>query len=147
MRNECAQFVHNGGLTAKEMCDPRYIEKQPLGSIQRDQRRVAFAGIGNCFQQLQIRACVGMDNRQIGNACACIRQRHAGFQAETRRVEIDRSKPQRIRDLLRDHQGAVKRRAAGLLFAVQAICHQARKIERENSPFRFRGSFHCSPTP
>ena len=123
------------------------IEKQSIGRVQRDQWRVAFAGIGNRFQQLQIRAGIGMNNRQIGNACACIGQRHAGLQSQPRRIEIDGSKPQRIGDLLRHHQRSAKRLAAGLLFPVQAVCGQTRQIQRENSPFHFRGNFHRSPIP
>jgi len=81
-------------------------------------------------------------NLRVGRSYTTGRVTH-----EPRRIEIDRSEPQRIGDLLRHHERPAKRLAAGLLLPVQAVCGQTRQIERENSPFRFRGNFHRSPIP
>ena len=114
-------ILQQPGFTAEKMRNPRDIEKQAVGRIERHQRRVAHAPIGNRLQQFAIRRFVCTNNREIRHHGAGIGQRLARIKPELCRGHIDRCQLQDVATFPRNDKRTLIQPAGDLPAALQPI--------------------------
>ena len=95
-------------LAAEQMRAAGDVEQQAVRRIEPDQRRIAVAPVGDRFEQREIRALVGLHDRDRRMHRARIRERHAGAQAERRRGVVHGREPQRAFDRGGDDQRFIR---------------------------------------
>ena len=134
------------GLVAEQMGDAGDIEHQPVGAIERHQRREARAGVGELCERLRLSLGVGLDGDEGGMAGAGVGERQAGAEAQTLGRRIDADQPARV--LLRGDDGERGLRG-DLMRATREIGRQARQPQRQISPVRqtFAPRFARSAAP
>ena len=85
-------------FAAEQMGDAGDVEHQPVGAVERGERRVAGAEIGDALQQLGLGFRVGVADDEGGMARAGVGERQAGGQAEPRGGRVDADEPARVVD-------------------------------------------------
>ena len=97
-------------LAAEQMGAAGDVEQHAVGRIERGERRIAPAPVGDPLQQVRIGARVFLDRHQIGMHGARLRQRHRHPQARSLGRRIDGDQFLGIAAPAGDHQRARIRR-------------------------------------
>ena len=97
MSRQCAgERAQQRRLAAEQMGTAGDVEEQPVGRIERHQRREPVAPVGDIFQRLAIGGLVGIEHRQFRTHRAGIGQRQADVEVEPRRRIVDGINHERI---------------------------------------------------
>lgn len=94
------------------MLGPCDVEDQPVGGIERDERRVAIAPQGEAVEPGVVGDRIVLDRDQLWKLRAGIGQRHADAESGRLRVCVDARDAQRAALLLGKGQRGVGRRGA-----------------------------------
>ena len=120
-------------LAAEEMGGAGDVEHQAVAPVERDERRIARAGVGEALQQFRLRRRIGLGDDERGMARASVGERQAGRQAEPRGVGVDADEPARVLDRRDDRE---RHADVNLMRAPRAVRRQTRQPEGEKSPVR-----------
>ena len=83
--------------------------------IERDERRIAVAPVGELFEQRVVGRLVGLRDAKIGNGAARIGKAHAEADAPPLGDPVDGDDAERVLDLRDDGERRCLRRRAGSL--------------------------------
>jgi hypothetical protein len=85
------------------------VEHEAVGRIEANERRVAIAPVGDCFEQAPIGMRIGVCHSDPRIHCARVGKRHAWLEAKPRGRIIDGRKPQCALDLGGDDERRINR--------------------------------------
>ena len=120
-------------LAAEQVRNARNVEHQTVGAIERDERRIARAGVREALEQLGLPGRIGLADDERGMARARVGERQARAQAEARGVRVDANEPTRVSD---HGDRRERRRGINPVRAPRAIRRQTRPPEGEKSTVR-----------
>ncbi len=103
-RHPCEQIVAQPLLAAEEMRAAADVEQDAVGRIDRDERRVALAPVGDGVEQARVGRLVLRHGGERGMHGAGLRQRHAGDEAALLRGGIDRDQEVEVAALAEDSE-------------------------------------------
>ena len=126
-------LVDQARLAAEEMRDAGDVEHHAVAPVERDQRRIARAGVGEALQPCLLRRRIGLGDDQRGMARARVGERQPRGQAEPRGAHVDADEPARVLDRRHDRKRRVD---VDLMRAPRAVRRQTRQPEGEKSPVR-----------
>jgi hypothetical protein len=99
----------------KEMSAAGYVEKQTERRIERDQRRIAVAPIGDALQECAVGRLVSLGDDEIGMAAAGVCEAHAHRNATAFGNAVRGDDAERALDLRNDRERrSLRKRAASL---------------------------------
>ena len=89
MEKAIEKIVQHGPLAAEKMGAAGNVQKEPVGAVERHQRRIAVAPVGEAIEQPPVGLGLGFDNFDRGMHGACFRNAHADpeLQLPSPRVE------------------------------------------------------------
>ena len=99
--------------TREEMRAAGNIEEQAMRRIERDERRIAVAPVGELFEKRMVGRLVGLLNAQIGNSAARIGEAHAQADSSPLGILVDRDDAQRVLDLCDDGERRLSEEFSG----------------------------------
>ena len=108
----------------------RNVEDQPVGGVERDERRVARAALRQPVEPGGIGDGIVRHDGKVADLCAGIGERHAGGEPQRRGVRIDARETERPALLFgKDDRGVRRRRGAA-----QPFGREPREEERQIAP-------------
>ena len=107
LRGEALQAIlDERRLAVEEMRDAGNVEHQPVGAIERGERRKAGAPVAEPLQEPRLFRGRRLDGDEGGKARARIGEREAAAQAQPRGFGVDADEPLRVVDLATAASGA-----------------------------------------
>jgi hypothetical protein len=90
-------------LAAREkMRAAGYVEEETMRKIERDQRRIAIAPVGDLLQKRTVGNFVGLLDHKVGDGAACIGKRQTGTESSQLGILVESNDPHCILDLRDD---------------------------------------------
>ena len=90
LMEEAPQHIVEQPLLAAEQMDAAgHVEKQPVAAVQRHQRGVAVAPVGQAFEQPHVGLRVGLDDIDAGMHGAGVGYAHAGLQLQPLSLRVE----------------------------------------------------------